>query len=120
MSSTCSGWASAQPASRASAPAPPKNCHPEHRARDPLFAFPPQRRRALVRISDYTLGGGGWDESKSGEGKLMHKGRVPFAVSALGVVVALVLFPYVGSRSGRAVALGQADSPSADVARKEI
>jgi uncharacterized protein (TIGR02246 family) len=50
----------------------------------------------------------------------MHKGRVPFAVSALGVVVALVLFPYVGSRSGRAVALGQADNPSAEVAKKEI
>ena len=37
----------------------------------------------------------------------------------MGVVVALGLVPYlVGGRSGRAV--GQADSPSAEVARKEI
>ena len=49
----------------------------------------------------------------------MAKGRVSLAVTALGVVVALGLVPYlVGGRSGRAV--GQADSPSAEFARKEI
>jgi len=39
----------------------------------------------------------------------------------LAVVVALALVPYVvGGRSGRAVAVGQADGASAVVARKEI
>ena len=51
----------------------------------------------------------------------MAKGRVSLAVTALRVVVALGLVPYVvGGRSGRAVAVGQADSASAEVARKEI
>src|SRR5260370_38593949 len=51
----------------------------------------------------------------------MAKGRVSLAVTALRVVVALGLVPYVvGGRSGRAVAVGQADSASAEVGRKEI
>ena len=51
----------------------------------------------------------------------MAKGRVSLAVTALRVVVALGLVPYVvGGRSGRAVTVGQADSASAEVARKEI
>src|SRR5260370_32446377 len=49
----------------------------------------------------------------------MPKGSVSLAVTALGTVVALGLVPYlVGARRG--VALGQADSPSAELARKEI
>jgi uncharacterized protein (TIGR02246 family) len=51
----------------------------------------------------------------------MPKGRVSLAVTAVGVVVAFGLVPYlVEGRSGRAVAVGQAGSPSAEVARKEI
>jgi uncharacterized protein (TIGR02246 family) len=51
----------------------------------------------------------------------MPKGRVSLAVTTLGVVVALGLVPYlVGGRSVRAVAVGRADSPSVEVARKEI
>src|SRR5258708_34338022 len=50
----------------------------------------------------------------------MAKGRVSLAVTALRVVVALGLVPYVvGGRSGRAVAVGQAGSAAAEVARKE-
>jgi ketosteroid isomerase-like protein len=51
----------------------------------------------------------------------MAKGRVSLAVTALGGLVALGLVPYlVRGRSGAAVAVRQTDSPSAEVARKEI
>jgi uncharacterized protein (TIGR02246 family) len=49
----------------------------------------------------------------------MPNGRVSFAVTALGAVVALGLVPYLVG-GGTAAAVGQADSPSAEVARKEI
>ena len=51
----------------------------------------------------------------------MPKGRVSLAVTAVGAAVAFGLVPYlVEGRSGRAVAVGQADGASAEVARKEI
>jgi ketosteroid isomerase-like protein len=49
----------------------------------------------------------------------MPKGRVSLAVTALGVVVALGLVPYLAG-GGSAAAVVQADSTSAEVARKEI
>jgi uncharacterized protein (TIGR02246 family) len=58
---------------------------------------------------------------RNGEGSFMAKGRVSLAVTAVGVVVAFGLVPYlVEGRSGSAVAAARAESPSAEVARKEI
>ena len=51
----------------------------------------------------------------------MPKGRVSLAVSALGVVIALGLVPYlVGRPSGRPTAVAQASGSSAEIAKKEI
>jgi ketosteroid isomerase-like protein len=49
----------------------------------------------------------------------MPKGRVSLAVTAFGVLVALGLVPYLAG-GGSAAAVGQADSTSPEVARKEI